>query len=398
MRVALIHDWLVAMRGGERCLEIIQNLYPDSEIFTLFYDADAVSEQIRQSQVHCSVLGKLPWVNNYYRCLLPIYPLGAKNISKKIAAAHAVQPFDLVISISHCVAKNVVLPKEVPHLCYCLTPVRYVWDQYDAYFKGRIYEPLTKIVAKWFRSWDVSGASGVTSFIAISDFVASRISKYYGRESTVIYPPIDTTLFNAAGSTNVEDIVDRATALSEEDTGNFLCVNALVPYKNTHVVIEAFSDLPQKLIVVGSGPELRRLKKIATANVEFRGTVPLKELCQLYKSSKALIFAAEEDFGMTPVEIQASGRPVIAFAKGGVLETVDSEKTGVFFSELSANAIKEAVLEFTSREQQFSVDNCLRQAQKFCVAHFMQGFEQQVQLLLRDVSPIKQRSHSKRDF
>lgn len=364
MRVAILHDWLVSMRGGEYCLEVLSAMFPEAEIYTLFYDRHSVSPQIARHRINVSPLGRLPSVRKYYRYLLPVYPAAAKSLEHRLRVEHHKRPYDLVISISHCAAKNIRTPEGLPHVCYCLTPVRYIWDQYARYFEGRPIEPLVRQVVKPLRRWDVAGSSGVDQFIGISRFVVERIERCYQRRAEVVYPPVRSDWLRPAAA--------------EERGESYLCVNALVPYKNTDVIIRAFNELRYPLTIVGTGPEEARLKQLAGDTISFRGFVTREELAQLYRTTKALVFAAEEDFGMTPVEMQAAGGPVIAFGRGGVLETVvtsGKHPTGVFFDELAVPSVKRAVEEFSSRQQEFTVDNCLKQAQLFGLRRFTEDFE-----------------------
>ncbi len=218
MRVALIHDWLTGMRGGERCLEVFSDLFPEAELYTLFYNPKQITPEINSLNPSVSSLGKLPGVSNYYRTLLPLYPSAARDLGRKLARSHAERPFDLVLSISHCAAKNIPIPNGVFHLSYCLTPVRYLWDKYDAYFAGKKFEPLIRPIAKQLRNWDSEGALSVNQFIAISEFVRARIQRVYARPSAVIYPPVRTDWIKPR--------------LEGEQGEAFLCVSALVPYKN----------------------------------------------------------------------------------------------------------------------------------------------------------------------
>ncbi len=359
MKVAIVHDWLLGMRGGERCLEVIADLFPQVDIYTLFYDPRAVTKEIKRHTIFVSSLQKFPFVKKYYRALLPIYCLGIKEISKKLAENN----YDLVISISHCVAKNVLVPKNTYHLCYCLTPVRYFWDQYDSYFSKSFFEPVIRKIINQLRTWDVQGAKNVDCFLGISEFVVERIRKIYQKEAAVVYPPVKT---------------DWIEARKDKEKGKFfLCVNALVPYKNTQLIVETFNSLQYPLIIVGSGPEENRLKSLAQSNIKFINNIEDLELAKLYKECQTLVFAAKEDFGMTPVEVQAAGRPVICYAQGGVLETVNfkkGEETGLGFSELSTEALAAAVNEFFHRQDDFTVDNCIKQAKKFSLENFKLGF------------------------
>lgn len=359
MRVAIVHDWLLGMRGGERCLEVIGSLFPQADIYTLFYDPNSVTAEINNHRVFVSSLQKLPSVKKYYRALLPFYFLGIREINKQLAA----QDYDLVISISHCVAKNIVVPFKTYHLCYCLTPVRYFWDQYDAYFANSFFEPVIRKIIQRLRKWDVQAAERVDYFLGISEFVVQRIKRIYQRRAEVVYPPVITSWIKPR---------------MEDDLGDyFLCVNALVPYKNTQVIIGAFNKLGYPLIVVGNGPEKKKLQEMAKSNIKFISNIDDVTLGNLYQGAKALIFAAKEDFGMTPVEAQAAGRPVICYATGGVLETVnfkEGEETGIGFSELSEECLIDAISEFFHRQEEFTVDNCVKQARKFSLENFQSDF------------------------
>jgi glycosyltransferase involved in cell wall biosynthesis len=371
-RIAIVHDWLLGMRGGERVLEIICDMFPRAEIFTGFYQPEEISPIIKKHKVVASRFNNLPGVHSYYRHLLPIYPLVARDIGAKLQASHSREPFEFVLSVSHCFAKNIPLPSGVKHLSYCLTPMRYIWDQFDAYFGGRRIEPLAAAVAKYLRSWDQKSNSSVTEFVGISNFVSKRIARVYGRNSAAIYPPVPTNWLSPAQELSPD--------------APFVVVNALVPYKNTHKIVEAFTELGHNLLVVGEGPERKHLESIAGPNIKFVQGVSDDELAEIYRSSRALIFAAEEDFGMTPVEMQASGRPVIAYGKGGALETVNwagNDPSGVLFSDLTTASIGDAVSRFVDRESEFTVDNCIKQAGLFR----QQRFEEELILALRGLLP-----------
>ena len=378
IRVALIHDWLLGMRGGERCLEVLCSMFPDAEIYTLFYDARGVSSCINERPVTASPLNRLPGVKRYYRGLLPLYPLAAAALGRSLARRHAERPYDLVISVSHCAAKNVPTPAGVPHLCYCLTPVRYLWDQYQSYFAGRWYEPLVRMVAAPLRRWDVRAGAQVTRYIGISRYVSERIKRYYGRAAGVVYPPVRSDWIQPAAANSVGE--------------GYLCVSALVPYKNVDLIIRAFTDprslaAGRTLTVVGSGPEGAKLRELAAgcSAIRFLERLTDAELAKLYRESAALVFAAEEDFGMVPVEMQAAGRPVICYRRGGALETVRERETGIFFDEMSVDSLLEAVAAFDSRKPEFKVDNCLRNARSFSLLRFVSAFDDELEQLARQV-------------
>lgn len=359
-RIAVVHDWLLGMRGGEYCLKVLCDIFPQAEIFTLFYDPEAICDTIKQRRVTASCFNRLPLLKRYYRWLLPIYPMLARDLSEKLNEAHKINPYDLVVSISHCAAKNVVVPKGVGHLCYCLTPMRYIWDQYGAYFSNHPLEVIIRMVVEVLRKWDVDNARRVDNFVGISHFIGKRIERAYNRDASVVYPPVDTSWL---------------TPRKEGELGRgFLSVNALVPYKNIHLIVEAFNILGLELTIVGTGPEEKRLKNMALSNISFVGNVSRDMLARLYQQSKALIFASIEDFGIAPVEMLASGRPVIAFAGGGVLETVIDGLTGVYYYDLTRAAIVSAVRDFIERESDFSPDACIEQSRKFSARRFKDEF------------------------
>lgn len=359
MRVALVHDWLTGMRGGERCLEELCQIFPQADIYTLLYTEQNISATIREHRPRTGLLQRVPGVRRYYRYLLPLFPLAIRNLSKQLKAQAPLDGYDLVISVSHCVAKNIRLPKSTFHLCYCLTPMRYLWDQYDAYFAGKRIEPLVRMFRGPLQGWDTAAAEHVDQFVGISEFIKARIQTIYERDAEVVYPPV------------------RADWITPAETGElghgFLVVNALVPYKNTEVIIHAFNKIGEPLTIVGDGPQRKYLESIACANISFLQNISDEKLARLYRGARGMIFAAEEDFGMTPVEMQAAGRPVIAYGRGGALETVvDSGEnpTGIFFYDLSAEGIAAAVHNFLDRENSFTVNSCLENAEKFSLQRF----------------------------
>lgn len=325
MRIALVHDWLIHMRGGEKVLEGMAEVFPDAVIYTLFYNPKKISPSLRRMKIKTSFLQYLPGIRNYYRFLLPVLPFVIKTLKIKDA--------DLVFSSSHCVAKGITIPKNAVHLCYCHTPMRYLWGFEKDYFPNVPFflAPLLAILKMGLRKFDLSSNSSVNHFIANSENVRARIKDYYHREATVIYPPLDTALY--------------ATSKNHEISSDYyLVVSAFVPYKRVDLVIEAFNSLDRKLLIVGSGPmEKSYLKLRKSSKISFLGAVSNEELKKLYAGAKALIFPTEEDFGIVPLEAQACGSPVIALGKGGALESV---KFGHFFQEQTPEAIRQAVLQF----------------------------------------------------
>lgn len=362
VRVALVHDWLTGMRGGEHCLRAFLALYPDADIVTLLNIPGATSPEINRRVSQTSWLNRLPGVQKYYRALLPVFPAATAQLSLK--------GYDLVISISHAAAKNVHVPSGTPHVCYCLSPMRYIWDLSAEYF-GRgnlIMTPLLRAL----RRWDRKGAQGVTNFAAISRFVAARVRCFYGRSASVIYPPVDLSWIKIADG-GVGDA--------------FLYAGALVPYKRCDLVIEVCNHLKLPLWVAGSGPEEKRLRSLAGPTVHFFGALKDAELAQLYRHCRALIFPGKEDFGMIPIEAMAAGRPVIAPCEGATRETVVGLKpwqhatesgldaahsSGVFIrsTERPAEGLSEALAVFLRHEHQFDREWIAAQARRFGVDRF----------------------------
>lgn len=346
-RIAIVHEWFTSMRGGEKCVEAMCEIFPRAEIFSLVHVKGSVSPTIERMTHHTSFIQRLPFAEQGYRYYLPLFPTAIEQFD--------FTGFDLVITSNHCVAKGARVPPTALHVCYCHTPMRYIWGLYDEYFgKGRA-GVLTRMGMRLFvhslRRWDVRTASNPHYFIANSEHVRRRISTLYHRASDVIYPPVDTSFFRSS---------------TQGDDGYFLIVSALVPYKRVDLAIEAFNELGERLVIVGDGPDESRLRAIARGNIEFVGRQTDERLKDYYSRSRALIFPGEEDFGIVPVEAMASGKPVIAFARGGALETVidsDHFKTGILFKEQTVGSVVNAVRKF--RAQDFPREALLSHALKF---------------------------------
>ncbi len=338
MKVALVHDWLTGMRGGERVLEIFCELFPEAPIYTLLHIPGSTSPIIETRTIHTSFIGKLPFSKQRYRTYLPLFPIAIEHFNLK--------GYDLVISLSHCVAKGILPPPDAFHLSYLFTPMRYAWDMFEDYF-GKRGNRLISGVMHYLRMWDITSSHRVDHFLCISRHVAKRIDKYYRREAEVIHPPIDTKWFKMA--------------YRRDDF--FLIVSNLSPYKRIDIAIEAFNRLNYPLIIIGSGPEAKKLQTKARANIRFLGWQKDDVVVDHYSRCRALIFPGEEDFGIVPLEAMASGRPVIAYGRGGVLETVCSydqqgttEKrgpTGLFFGEPNPDSLTGAVNLFLKIEKEF---------------------------------------------
>jgi glycosyltransferase involved in cell wall biosynthesis len=328
-RVAIIHEWFTSMRGGEKCVEAMCEEFPQATLFTLLHVKGTVSPAIERMPIRTSVVQHLPFSAQRYRYYLPLFPAAIQQFD--------LSEFDCVISSHHCVAKGVRVPDHALHICYCYTPMRYVWGQYDDYFAPERAGILTRLGMRCavgpLRRWDVRTAANPHHFVAISENVRGRISGIYGRQSDVIYPPVDMRQFS----------------LSNRSEGWFLVVSALVPYKRVDLAIEACNRTGDRLVIVGDGPDMERLQSLAGPTVEFEGWQPDKRVKELYGKCSALLFPGEEDFGIVPLEAMASGKPVIAFGQGGALETVldtPSQRTGVLFREQTVEALVGAIAEY----------------------------------------------------
>ncbi|MDL1891480.1 glycosyltransferase family 4 protein [Sphingobacteriales bacterium CHB3] len=325
-RIAIVHEWLTGMRGGEKCVEALCEVFPDATLFTLAHVKGSVSPTIGAMPIRTSFIQHLPFAQKRYRHYLPLFPTAIERLD--------LREFDIVISSNHAVAKGVRTKPETLHICYCHTPMRYIWNLYDEYFgknsSGLLTRAGMKLFVNYLRRWDVRTAKNPHFFIANSRNVQQRISKIYGREADVIYPPVDTSLFQ----------------LSETPGNYFLIVSAFVPYKRIDLAIEAFNRTGEKLVIIGSGPDDEKLRSMAKPNIEFLGWQPDEVLRKHFAGCKALVFPGEEDFGIVPLEAMASGKPVIAYAKGGALETVldsDDLKTGILFKEQTVESLVEAI-------------------------------------------------------
>ncbi len=326
MRVALVHDWLTGMRGGEKALERLLEVFPEAELFTLLHVKGSVSRLIEGRPIHTSFAQYLPGVSTKYRYYLPVFPKAIEGFDFR--------GFDLVVSCSHCVAKSVIVPTGVPHVCYCLTPMRYAWDQFDAYFgPQKIGAAASAAIAPVMRRlgrWDRRTSTRAHRYLAISQYVARRIERYYNRESAVIYPPVDTEYF---------------TPGSEPPGPRFLIVSALVPYKRLELAIAAAHAAHVALDIVGDGPERASLESLAARGpgVRLLGRLDDAAVRDCYRTAAAVLLPGEEDFGIVPVEAQACGRPVIALGRGGAVETVIDGVTGTLVPDDSVGAWQDAL-------------------------------------------------------
>ena len=404
MKVALVHDWLIHMRGGEKVLDALAELYPDATLYTLFSDKKKLSPKLQRMEIKNSFLQCLPGIKRYYRWLLPILPWAIRSMKARDA--------DLVISSSHCVAKGIRVPTNAYHVCYCHTPMRYLWGFQDVYF-NRLLAPIRLLingVLHFLKKWDLKTNEGVDLFVANSEYIKRRIQTVYGREAVVVHPPLETEYFKPVmdetpfGSVILSPMLScesknqsknlkrdpclpagqasrpsgslRMTGEGTAQPGHFyLAVSHFVPYKRLDLVIEAFNSLERKLVIIGSGPLASQYHQLRKSDlISFWGGVSDEALRKAYSGARALIFPTEEDFGIVPLEAQACGAPVIAFRKGGALETVQN---GVFFDEQTAESIREAVLRF--EEQQFTRSEVSEKVQRFGRKHFLENMRKTIE-------------------
>lgn len=359
MKVAIIHDWLVTYAGAERVLEQLLVIYPDAEIYTTVdFIADNERGFLRGCKVHTSFVQSLPFAKSKYRLYLPLMMIAVEQFD--------LSAYDLVISSSHAVAKGVLTGPDQLHVSYIHTPIRYAWDLQAQYLEeSNLTRGVKSLLARWLlhrvRMWDVRTANGVDKFISNSTFIRRRVEKVYRRNSAVIHPPIDIEAFS----------------LRSEKQDFYVTASRLVPYKKIHTIVEAFALMPDKsLVVIGDGPEMKKILSKAGANTTIMGFQDFSVLKDMMSSAKAFVFAAEEDFGITPVEAMACGTPVIAYGKGGVLDTVVSidspsaTPTGLFFTEQTPESVCAAVARFENLEIEILADDCRARAEMFSAKIF----------------------------
>lgn len=349
MKIAIVHDWLNQYGGAEIVLEAFKEMFPEAPVYTSMFWPQAMPDFYRHWDIRTSFMDKLPFVKTHHQPFLPLYPLAFESFD--------LSGYDVVISNKSGFCHGVITSPDTVHICYCLTPTRFVWG-YSEYVRreglGRLARWLLMPFLNYLRLWDRLAADRVDYFVAISQEVKERIAKYYRRQSTVVYPPVYTDRFKP----------------SPERDDYFLVVSRLIPYKRIDVAVEAFNRLGLPLLIVGEGRARRSLEAVAKPNVRFLGRVSGEELAQLYARCRALIFPGREDFGIAPVEAQAAGRPVIAYAAGGALETVIEGKTGLFFHQQTPDALAQAVLEFVRREGEFDPQVIKANALRFDVERF----------------------------
>lgn len=360
-RIAIVHEWFTEYAGSERVVEQMLLCYPDADLFSMVdFLPEGKRDFIQNKSVTTSFIQKFPFSKKKYRQYLPFMPFAVEQFD--------LSKYDLVISSSHAVAKGVLTGPDQLHLCMCYSPMRYAWDLQHQYIRESNMQTglkgwLAKYLLHKIRLWDYRTVHGVDNFISISKFIQKRIKKVYGRESFVIYPPVDTTAFN----------------LKSEKEDFYLTASRMVPYKKIDLIVEAFSKMPDKrLVVIGDGPDFQKIKDKAGSNVQLLGYQSFSVLKDHMQRAKAFVFAAEEDFGIAPLEAQACGTPVIAFAKGGALETIvgldASSPTGVFFHEQESEAIINAINQFEMNSNRITALNCKTNSDRFSIENFKMNF------------------------
>ena len=374
MKKALIHDWYTVYGGAERCVESFTNIWSDFDHFSLIDDLSDPHRDLilKGKKTKNSFIQKLPFWKKKYRTYLPLFPFAIEQFD--------LSDYELILSSSSSVAKGVLTKPSQLHISYVYSPVRYAWDLYHQYLKeSKLDSGVKGLIAKYFlfklRAWDFSTANRPDHYIAISHFVAKRIKKVYNKEALVIYPPVDTDSFT----------------LTTETSDYYITCSRMVPYKKIDLIVEAFSKTNKRLIVIGDGPDFRKIKKLASSNVELKGYVEKEEMLDIIKRAKAFIFAAEEDFGIAPIEAQACGVPVIAYGKGGALETIigvssdenfdDKSVTGIFFKEQTSSSLLEAVNYFEKNKASFDRKIIRKNAERFSKDRFEKEFKETIETL-----------------
>ncbi len=330
-RVALIHDWCTGMRGGEKVLDVLCELFPEADLYTLVYVPGKLTPRIENRRIFASSLQQIPQIDKYYRHFLPLMPRAIEQFN--------FSGYDALISTSHCVAKGARPRSGATHWSYCHTPMRYVWDQYEEYFSADrasfAVRMAMRLVRPYLQRWDVRTVSQVTHFLANSKNVQERIQRIYRRDSRVIYPPVDHAFYSEPGA-----------SLRISQKPFYLMVSAFAPYKRVDLVVEAFNRSGKRLVIIGDGQESLKLKALAKRNIEFLGWLDAEALRWHYQNCEALLFPGVEDFGIVPLEAMSAGRPVVAYRKGGALETVVEGKTGLFFDQQTPEAIQATLERF----------------------------------------------------
>ncbi len=368
MKVAVAHDWLTGMRGGEQVLEAILDLFPEADVFTLICDRSKISSRIKSHSIQTSWMQWLPGVFKNYPKFLPIMPKAVRSLD--------VRGYDLIISSSHCVIKAVKKDRDTVHVSYVHAPMRYIWDRYEDYFGKDVASAATQWVGKtirksmqeWDRRW--SQSDQVDRLIANSRFIKQKINEHYGRDAKVIHPFVNVKEF---------DFLPR-----DRRSGYYMIVSALVPYKRIDLAVQAFNELKLPLKVIGKGSELEKLEWKADHHIEFLGYQERETILSLMRDARAFVFPGKEDFGITPLESMACGVPVIAFGEGGALDTVVDGKTGIYFKPQTVSALKEAIIQMERSYREFEATQCRDHALTFTCHDFQKQFLNEIKMAFEE--------------
>lgn len=366
MKVAIVHEWLSVYGGSERVVEEIHELFPEAPIYTLVYDEENMPERFKKYDIRTTFVQKLPFAKKKYPNYLPLMPRAFEALD--------LTEYDLVISSSTACAKGVITRSDAIHICYCHTPMRYAWEFYYEYIRDM--SKFKRFIVAFFmhkiRIWDRLAADRVDYFIANSNYIRGRITKYYRRTSQVIFPPVNTHLYHIGRKNEA-----------------YLLVSRMVPYKRVDLAIEAFNQLGLPLIIIGGGPEEKKLRDIAKDNIKFLGRLSDEEIVEYYAQSKAFIFPGEEDFGITPIEAQASGTPVIAYGRGGALDTVKDGKSGILFMEQTVESLVQAVQRFEKNGVSWDAKQIKENSEQFSVQNFRYKLKSYIENCLNQQSNIE---------
>jgi len=373
MKVAILHYWFITRRGGEKVVESILKIFPEADIYTLFYDKDIYGCHLKNNKVHTSKLNKNSLLKKHYQKIFPLYPLGVSSLELQ-------DDYDLIISSESGPIKGVKIPNNIPHICYIHSPMRYCWGFTNDYLRSlpKIARPIASFFFEQLRKWDKKTVDNVTHYIANSENVAKRVKKYYNRRAHVVHPPIELQLF----SNNV---------VKNKSPETYLSFGAITPYKRIDLLVDLFNKNGKNLVVVGNGSEKEKLEKRAKANIKFLGSLEWEELENIFKNTKALLFPGEEDFGMIPLEVMAYGIPVLAYGKGGALETVVeneeniNESSGMFFGEQSEESIEECIKRFENNSHLFDFNWIQNHARQFGEDIFIDKLNSKIKELVPEI-------------
>ena len=369
MKVAIVHEWLTVYGGSERVVEEIHELFPEAPIYTLVYDRENMPKRFMNYDIRTTFVQKLPFAKKKYPNYLPLMPRAFEALD--------LTEYDLVLTSSTACAKGIITRSDALQICYCHTPMRYAWEFYYEYTKDM--NKLKRWIIAFFmhkiRMWDRLAADRVDYFIANSNYIKGRIAKYYRRKSEVIFPPVNTHLYHI-----------------EPKEDFYLIVSRMVTYKRVDLAIEAFNELGLPLVIIGGGPEEKKLRAMAKENIKFLGRLSDEEIVSYYARSKGFIFPGEEDFGITPIEAQASGTPVMAYGRGGALDTVVDGYSGILFYEQTAKALENAVKVFETTGVRWRADEIKANSEKFSVTHFKQRYSSFIEKCLDEGQPVNRQS------